>query len=67
MLDRMPTMGITLLTFRSVPDKFVPVSMKIHLKELDTGAWFKFSDETVVPLTGKIKLGVQEDEGLKKV
>ena len=37
------------------------------LQELDTGAWFKFSDETVVPLAGKIKLGVQEDDGIKKV
>ena len=36
-------------------------------QELDTGAWFKFSDETVVPLAGKVKLGVQEDEGVKKV
>ena len=36
-------------------------------QELDTGAWFKFSDETVVPLAGKIKLGVQDDEGVKKV
>ena len=36
-------------------------------QELDTGAWFKFSDETVVPLAGKIKLGVQEDDGIKKV
>ena len=36
-------------------------------QELDTGAWFKFSDETVVPLAGKIKLGVQDDEGMKKV
>ena len=40
---------------------------QFNLQELDSGAWFKFSDETVVPLTAKSKLGLQEEDGMKKV
>ena len=66
MLGRMPIMDIILLTSRSAPD--ISPSFYVEIwQELDTGAWFKFSDETVVPLAGKVKLGVQEDEGVKKV
>ena len=64
MLAQMPTTGIISLIYRSAPKKFINVEI---WQELDTGAWFKFSDETVVPLNGKIKLGVQEDDGMKKV
>ena len=40
---------------------------QFNSQELDSGAWFKFSDETVVPLTAKSKLGLQEEDGMKKV
>ena len=60
-------MGIILLTSRSASEKCVNSFNAEIWQELDTGAWFKFSDETVVPLAGKIKLGVQEDDGIKKV
>ena len=64
----MQIMAIILLTSRSAPEKIVPIKDEQNFpQELDTGAWFKFSDETVVPLAGKIKLGVQDDEGMKKV
>ena len=42
-------------------------SQQFNSQELDSGAWFKFSDETVVPLTAKSKLGLQEEDGMKKV
>ena len=67
MLDQMPTMDIILITSRSAPEILTQFFEQKIPQELDTGAWFKFSDETVVPLAGKIKLGVQDDEGVKKV
>ena len=33
-----------------------------HIQDMETGSWFKFSDETVVPLQGKqLKLGLEDD------
>ena len=37
-----------------------------HIQDLETGNWFKFSDECVVPIAGKsLRLGT-EDEGVRK-
>ena len=66
MLAQTPTTGIILLIFRCLGCTFVDQLSTIP-QELDSGAWFKFSDETVVPLTAKSKLGLQEEDGMKKV